>query len=1254
MALVRLEIDGRRVTAESDRTILEVARENGISIPTLCHDDRLEPFASCYLCVVRVGGARTLLPACATKVSAGMVVETTNEEIRRARRAALELLLSDHYADCIGPCQLSCPAGIDIQGYIGLTALGKYHEAVALIKEKNPLPAICGRVCTRPCEVTGCRRNLLDEPVGIDYIKRYVADLELAERDWPRPPAAAPNGRKMAVVGAGPAGLSCAYYLALGGYHVDILEALPEPGGMLRYGIPEYRLPKDVLDLEIGQILSLGVTLSTNTVLGRDYSIASLKEGGYDAIFLGIGAWGSSKLRVPDEDAPGVIAGIDFLRQVGLGQEAGLHGRVLVFGGGNTAIDCARSALRLGAEEVRLLYRRTRAEMPANEMEIAEAQHEGVAMDFLTAPVRVGRDPTGRVEAVECVRMELGAPDASGRPSPRPVPGSEFRVGCDFVLVAIGQSARVEELIDGRIPGFLPPDERLDLSRWKTIEADGRTGETSIEGVFSGGDVVTGAATVIEAIAAGRRAAYAMDRYAQVGHAEAEPEEFVSRKDAFHSVTVADLRSREASRRISMPVLLPEVRRRSFAEVERGFSPDDAWRESLRCMECGCSALFTCDLRRYATEYGAKVDTYLGQAREHQLDRTHPLIELDSNKCILCGRCVRICDDVVGIGAFGFVQRGFDSVVKPALGGSLLDTDCISCGLCIDTCPTGAIAERNTLVKSGPWRTTHVESVCSYCGAGCRIGYEVFGNTLVEASRSILATAADGNYCGKGRFGYATLRPGERLSRAAVREGGEQRDESVDGALRRAAERLRRPEGGRTGDEVAVFVSPRLSNEEIYLAQKLARVALGTHNVTSFAHLVNRQLWAPEVLSTSSLVDLSRAEAILVVNSRTDEEHFVAGLACNQAIRSGGRLVYIGPERNRTALFAEIHLRCREGGQPFAVAGILGEYARREPAALRPHPGLAAWIEETGIEQLAGLAGVSRAELAEAGRILAESSRKVVVFNKDYRGLRRAGDERLFAEAADALGGSLLALREKANMQGLADMGAGPSWLPGSAGAGGGAVEALERHWGVTLSHLPPGSPDVAGLLRDHRIKTVVILGEDPFGAPGYPPDLIEGLRAAELLVVGDLFATATTAAADIVLPLSSTAESSGTMTNQEGRVLAFDRAVAPVAGLETWEILCGLAAHLGHGAAMAYGGTGEVTAEIARVVPWYAGAHSGGDPAPESPGRAAPARIGFDPAFAAGEVVPVETLALDASEARLARWLGESFRQARAALRRA
>ncbi len=404
MDLVKLEIDGKRIIADNSQTILEVARQHGIAdIPTLCHDGQLEPFASCFVCVVKVKGARTLLPACSTKVQAGMVVETDTPEVRRARKASLELMLSNHYADCVGPCQLKCPAGIDIQGYIALAALGKYHDAIKLIKEANPLPAVCGRVCTRPCEVSGCRRNLLDEAVGIDYIKRYVADLDLGSAQPWRPELAPANGKRVAVVGGGPAGLSAPTTWRSRGYAVTVFESLPEAGGMLRYGIPEYRLPKDVLDLEINQILELGVELSTNMTLGKDFTVASLKQDGYDAVFLGIGAWDTSKMRVENEDVAGVLPGIEFLREYGLRRAHQLPGRVLVVGGGNTAIDCARTSLRLGADEVRLLYRRTRKEMPANEVEIDDADHEGVKMDFLVAPVRVvvkdGRAAGRRVPA---------------------------------------------------------------------------------------------------------------------------------------------------------------------------------------------------------------------------------------------------------------------------------------------------------------------------------------------------------------------------------------------------------------------------------------------------------------------------------------------------------------------------------------------------------------------------------------------------------------------------------------------------------------------------------------------------------------------------------------------------------------------------------------------------------------------------------------------------------------------------------------
>jgi formate dehydrogenase major subunit len=1178
-----------------------------------------------------------------------MVVETNTAEVRRSRKAALELMLSNHYADCVGPCQLHCPAGIDIQGYIALAALGKYRDAIQLIKQRNPLPAICGRICTRPCEVKGCRRSLLDEAVGIDYIKRYLADLTLEEAESLRPAVAAPNGKKVAVVGAGPAGLSCSFYLALKGYSVHMLESLPEAGGMLRYGIPEYRLPKEVLDLEVNQILDLGVTLSTNVELGRDFTVASLKHEGFDAIFLGLGAWESSRMRVQNEEAPGVLAGIEFLKQFGLHRHPDLHGKVCVVGGGNTAIDCARTALRLGADEVRILYRRTRTEMPANELEIVEAQHEGVGMDFLTAPVRVITQD-GRLTALECIRMELGEPDASGRRSPRPVRGTEFVVDCDFVIAAIGQNTRLQGLVDGRVPGFLPFGEVLNLTRWQTIQVQQGTFETSVEGVFAGGDVVTGAATAIEAIAAGRKAAYAIDTYIMTGRAQPEPVEFCSRKDAYHKVTVDDLRDGSRHPRRSMPLLPPEERRKSFAEVEQGYTAEDTRSEAQRCLECGCVALFDCDLRRYATEYQVDLASFLGEAKEHRVDRTHPLIELDRNKCILCGRCVRMCSDVVGVAAYGFVNRGFDTVVKPTLGGSLLETDCVTCGLCIGTCPAGAIVERISLAKPGPWVTVPSPTVCHYCGVGCRLNYNTFGDTLVKVSHSEEALATRGYHCRKGRFGYGYIQSRERLRQGRIRAGRELQEASLDESIRYAALRLKELTRRYSGEEILVLVSPRMTNEEIYLAQKLARIALKTHNVTSPAQLVNRDLFCPEVISTASYADLADAQVILVVNANPADENFVVDLLCKKALRKGGRLIYVGPEENRVSHLAEVFLKCGAGAQVHTVLALLREFARVAPGMLEEQE-LHGLLESPAARGALEASGVDGKALKEAAKILAENILKVLVFNKDFRGRRATHDDRLLAVAGHALGCAVLALHEKSNMQGLLDMGANPTWLPGYASPDDEvAITELEKEWCVVLRGLEPGNDDVAELLRRKAIRVAVILGADPLGDRNFPADLREGLLAADYLVVGDLFATVTAEAASVVLPLSSLAETSGTVTNLERRVQSLTQAIPPVAGAETWQILCRLGAAMGYRFKMKYASLDEVTAEIRQVVPIYR------DVVIDSPDADGIwdrngfrlARIPPDPERLAVEVDPTPTLFQDDLEARFARWFEGLFEAAR------
>ncbi|UCD63052.1 MAG: FAD-dependent oxidoreductase, partial [Candidatus Zixiibacteriota bacterium] len=414
--MVKLTINGKAVTASPDRTILQVCREQNIdNIPTLCYDDKLPPFGSCFLCVVEMEGQSRLFPACSTKVAEGMNIQTRSEKVIRARRTCLELLVSDHYADCFGPCRLNCPADVDIQGYMSLINLGKFTEAVALIKEKNPLPSVCGRVCTRKCEIN-CRRSLVDAPVGIDFLKRYAADQDMIDQMW-RPETKPDNGIPVAIIGGGPAGLTAAYYLIIEGYRPTIFESLPELGGMLRYGIPEYRLPKAVLAKEVDWITSLGADVHTGKTLGKDFSIDDLFNQGYKAVFVGLGAQVGKPMRVDNEEAEGVLSGVRFLQQVELKTNPDIKGRIVVVGGGNTAIDAARTSLRLGADEVILLYRRTRKEMPANEMEIVAAEEEGVKIEFLAAPVKVNVED-GRMKSIDCIRMELGAPDESGRRRP--------------------------------------------------------------------------------------------------------------------------------------------------------------------------------------------------------------------------------------------------------------------------------------------------------------------------------------------------------------------------------------------------------------------------------------------------------------------------------------------------------------------------------------------------------------------------------------------------------------------------------------------------------------------------------------------------------------------------------------------------------------------------------------------------------------------------------------------------------------------
>ena len=498
------------------------------------------------------------------------------------------------------PCKATCPAHISVQGYVALVAQGKPREALKLIKEENPLPAICGRVCHHPCESV-CTRGDMDEPVAIDFIKRYVADLDLNSETRYVPEVKEKKEEKVTVIGSGPAGLSCAYYLAIKGYQTTVYEKLPVAGGMLALGIPEYRLPRDILQAEIQVIKDMGVEIRTGVEIGKDFTVEQLREEGNKAIFLAIGAHECKALGIEGEGLEGVYPGVDFLREVNLGRKINLGDRVAVIGGGNVAMDSVRTALRTGSKEAFVIYRRSFEEMPANEEEIEECKEEGIQIHTLANPTRIMGEG-GKVTSIECIKMTLGEPDDSGRRRPIPVEGSEFIIEVDAVIPAIGQESDW---------ACLGPECACTLSDWGTMNVDPLTLQTDDQDIFAGGDAVTGPRTVIEAIEAGKQAAISIDRFIMGEDLKED------REHEWAPVQDVNTGGHDPIPRAQMPRLEPEKRLDSFDEVQLGFSEEQAVAEAKRCLACGiCSECYQC------------VEACLAEAVDHDMGPVEHTIEV--------------------------------------------------------------------------------------------------------------------------------------------------------------------------------------------------------------------------------------------------------------------------------------------------------------------------------------------------------------------------------------------------------------------------------------------------------------------------------------------------------------------------------------------------------------------------------------------------------------------------------------------------
>lgn len=539
--------------------------------------------------------------------------------------------------DCVklapAPCQMTCPAGLDIPTYVTLIGQGRDAEAIDVIREDCPFPWVCGLVCTRPCEFM-CVRARIDTPISIKTLKGFAAERAMSEGSYKNPRRGPDKNKKVCVIGAGPGGMSAAYYLALMGYAVKVLEEQAVAGGMLLLGIPRYRLPREVIDREVAMLEDLGVEFQFNTRFGRDVTFQQLKAEGFDAFFLAIGAHSSFKLGVPGEtEFPQVIEAIDFLRRVALGDRKIPGKKVVVIGGGNVAIDAARTCLRLGCESVTLAYRRTRSEMPADAEEIEQAEEEGIKFQYLVVPTEVAGH-SNCVQGLRCLQAELVSKPGQDRKYPVPIEGSDFMIDCDVVVCAIGQQVET---------GCMASVEGLEWTRRQTINVHMATMETNMAGVFAAGDAVTGPATVIEAIGGGKRAAQSIDRYLSGIPQPTIPPVPTRRGRIDHlEVSAAD---KMTLQRPEMALLNIDRRRTTFQQVELGYPEARVREEARRCLRCDI--------------------------------------------CLRCGKCVEVCRDKMGVNALQMGYFDFDHPVAT----DFRDTEdkCILCGACATNCPTGAM-----------------------------------------------------------------------------------------------------------------------------------------------------------------------------------------------------------------------------------------------------------------------------------------------------------------------------------------------------------------------------------------------------------------------------------------------------------------------------------------------------------------------------------------------------------------------------------
>jgi formate dehydrogenase major subunit len=944
---------------------------------------------------------------------------------------------------------------------------------------------------------------------------------------------------------------------------------------MLRYGIPDYRLPKETLDREIDWILGLGIEVKKNIEFGKDITIEDLNNE-YDAVYLATGAQKAKKFGIPGENnTKGVLWGIDFLKNAQLEGVPELNGNVVIVGGGNTAIDAARTALRCKAKDVKIIYRRSIKEMPAHPSEVEAAREEGIAIEFLTNPVKI-LNGTGSLNGIECIRMKLEKDKSGGRPRPVPIPGSEFTVKCDYLISAIGQDIDTNPL---------KTIEGLELSKWNTIETNPDTLETTHKKVFAGGDTVTGPLTAINAIAQGKTAAQSIDQFIKYGSSNGKKYEFLSRKESFGDIPNFEYSDYKKLNRNKMPELNIQQRIKNFEEVDLGFSYKQALNETTRCLGCGCIEEFDCILRKYASDFDVDISKYAGDVRKYKIDDRHPLIVLDANKCINCGKCVRTCSEILEVSAIDFVYRGFQAVMKPAMEKALAETNCISCGNCIDVCPTAAISEKMPFRVSGTLKKENHRTICDFCSIGCNLNFKVIDDDMFYVSNSteeIIDSHNKGYLCIKGRFGYRYLLDENRLQKPAINSNGLSKEVEWNEAINFSAKKIKQIINKYGADSVAVFGSPKMSNEELYLLQKFARVGIKTNNIASFSNLLygNEMDALDEMIgltvSTTTMDEISKADIIVVINSDLSEENLIMELKIKEAQKKGAKLILINSAEIKLTKFAQLWIDTLKGTNTVLLNGLMKELIEKRVIDIKSleynTAGFAEFKEMLStidLKKVSGITGVRIDRLKEVVRLIEKPETNIVfVYNIDSHKEKSKNDLKaitnflLLTNRINKTGNGVIILRDFSNSSGLLDMGVSTQYLPGYVKySEKDQINRIGQFWNVDLNEVF-NPVDLTKKMINEEIKAMLIFGEDPL----IVNDNFKYFNGIEFLLVQDIFNTSTAQEADVVLPLSTYIEQDGTYTSCDLKIQKANQIIEPITNYENWEIITKLAENFNSG----------------------------------------------------------------------------------------